>query len=127
MAETSSLYKYGAATQGFLLWGGWGFYLNSKVSFHYGVSAGLVQGIFSFVATLVVVYLLTILFNYFKRFIFKVILPTCLMLVALFSFSFLAHSAAQTPEIIKTILPNLVVSALFCGFTTYKLARGKVH
>ena len=127
MSETTSFYKYAAATQGFLLWGGWGFYVNSKISIRFGISAGLVQGIFSFVATLVVVYFLTKLFNYFDRFLFKMTLPTCLMLAALFSFSVFAHTVAQTPEILKTILPNLVVSGLFCFFTTYKLVNAKTR
>ena len=125
MSETTSFYKYAAATQGLLLWGGWGFYVNSKDSIRYGISAGLVQGIFSFVATLIVVYFLTKLFNYFDHFLLKITLPICLMLTALFLFSFFAHSLAQTPEILKTILPNLVVAGLFCCFTIYKLIRAK--
>jgi len=126
-SKTSSLYNFSAASQGFLLWGGWGFYINSKVSLQNGITSGLVQGIFSFIATLVVIEALTKLFNSFDQKFLKFTIPTLVMVTALTIFSVIAHILAGTPEILKTIAPNLFVSTLFCLFTTYKLVHGKAH
>jgi hypothetical protein len=121
------LYNFSTAIQGFLLWGGWGFFINSKVSFMNGITSGLVQGVFSFIATLIVIGVLTKLFNFFDRALFKFIIPTLVMITALTFFSVVAHTLAGTPQILKTIAPNLTVSALFCAFTTYKLINAKDH
>ena len=126
-SRTSTFYNIGAATQGFLLWGSWGFYVNYKVSLVNGITSGLVQGIFSFIATLAVIRALTFLFNLFEMKIMKYIIPTFLMVSALIFLSIIAHTFAGTPEILKTITPNLFVSTLFCIFTTYKLINGKAH
>jgi len=127
MSETSALYKWGAATQGFLLWSGWAFYVNSKVSFMSGIIAGLVQGLFSFFATLLVIALLTKLYNHIQTQHLKLILPPVIMLVCLTTVLVAAHTIAKTPRIIETIVPSLTVAAFFCSFTIYKLAKGKAH
>jgi len=127
MSQTSSFYKYSVAVLGFILWGGWAFYINSKVSLSSGITSGLAQGAFSFVGTFVVIYLLTLLFNYFNERLFKLFIPTLIMVATLIVLSVLVHSLVNTPELIKTIAPNLVVSALFCAFTTYKLSSGEIQ
>ena len=49
------------------------------------------------------------------------------MVAGLIVFSVLAHTIAKTPEILKTIAPNLIVATLFCSFTTYKLINENAH
>ena len=122
-SQTSAFYKYSAATQGCLIWGVWAFYINSKTSLTAGIISGLAQGLFSFIATLLVVAFLTKLFNYFTRPMVKWCLPTLIMVIVLAGVSTLIHVLVGTPEIIKTIFPSLSMATLFCGFTTYKLVQ----
>lgn len=124
MSETSILYKYSAATQGFLLWSCWAFYVNSKVDFWSGIVAGLVQGLFSFFATLIVISLLTRLYNYINSRVLKLIIPPVVIVTCLATTLVIAHTMARTPKIIETIVPSLVVAIFFCSFTIYKLANG---
>jgi len=123
MGTISNLYKYSAATQGFVLWGSWAFYINSQVSTLAGIKAGIVQGLFSFVSTLLVISILSKLYNHFKQPLLKLTLPTLLIVLTLSSILITAHTIANTPEIIKTVTPSLIVAILFCSFTTYKLTK----
>ena len=123
MSETSNLYKYSAAAQGFALWASWAFYINSKVSLSAGITAGLVQGVFSFCSTLIVIALITKLYNHFNHLLLKLVLPTCLMVLMLSFILISAHTLANTPEIFKTVAPSLFIATLFCAFTTYKLKK----
>ena len=127
MNETSTRYKYSAAIQGFLLWSCWAFYVNSKVSISAGLKAGLVQGLFSFFATLVVIYLLTKLYNHFESRLVKLIASPIIMITGLATILVSAHTIAETPKIILTIAPSLFIAILFISFTTYKLANAKAH
>ena len=127
MSETSTRYKYSSAIQGFIIWGCWAFYVNSKVSFSAGIIAGLVQGLFSFSATLVVIHLLTMLYNYFEKHFIKVIVPPIIMIICLTLILVSVHTITETPKIIATVAPSLIVAALFISFTTYKLANAKTH
>lgn len=127
MSEASIRYKYGAAIQGLVLWSCWAFYVNSKVSISAGIRAGIVQGLFSFFATLVVIYLLTKLYNHFESSFLKIIIPPTTMILSLTTILVTAHTIAETPKLVATIAPSLIVAALFCSFTTYKLANAKTH
>ena len=123
MSETSNFYKYSAAVQGFALWASWAFYINSKVSLSAGITAGIIQGVFSFCSTLIVIALITKLYNHFNQLYLKLILPTCLMMCMLSFVQISAHAIANTPEILKTVAPPLFIATLFCAFTTYKLNK----
>ena len=118
-------YKYSSATQALLLWGGWSYYINSKVSVSTGIRSGLAQGLASFFLTLIVVFLVTKLFNYFKFSLLRFVLPTVLVVSMLLTFLLTLHTIVATPEIFKTILPPLSVALIFCAFTTYKLSNQK--
>ncbi len=127
MKETSTRYKYNAAIQGFLLWSCWAFYVNYKVSIFAGIKAGLVQGLFSFFATLIVIFLLTKLYNYFELRVLKLLASPTIMIAGLSTILVSAHIVAETPKILPTIAPSLLVAILFISFTTYKLANAKTH
>ena len=127
MSETSIRYKFSAAIQGFLLWGCWAFYINSKVSFSAGITAGLVQGLFSFFATLVVIFLLTKLYNYFELRCFKLVASPIIMIIGLTIILVSVHKLAETPRLFSTIAPSLIVAIGFISFTTFKLANAKPH
>ena len=127
MNQTSNRYKYSAAIQGFLLWGCWAFYINSQVSLSAGITAGLVQGLFSFVATLVVIILLTKLYNYFQISFLKNVASPIIVIVGLTTILVSTHKIAETPKLLSTITPSLVVAMLFISFTTYKLANAKTQ
>ena len=126
-SKVSARYKYSSAIQGFILWGGWAFYINSNVSFYAGIIAGFVQGMFSFFATLIVIHLLTKLYDFFKAPLVKLIVSPTIMIICLTSILILVHTLTKTQKIIATITPSLIVATLFISFTTYKLANTTAH
>lgn len=123
MSKTSQFYRYSSATQGLALWATWAFYINYNVSLSAAISAAIVQGLFSFFATLAVISLLTKLYNYFDKPILKLVLPPLLMILMLCVVNISAHFLANTPELFKTVAPSLFIATLFCVFTTYKLNK----
>lgn len=123
--KTSNLYKYGSATQGLIFWGCWAFYVNSDDSFWAGFKAGLVQGLFSFLATLVIISALTQLYNYFDRPLNRNILPSIIILLCYTAIIVGSHLIAKTPNILLTVMPSIAIVAIFCSITTYKLASSK--
>jgi len=127
ISKISTRYKYTSAIQGFVIWGCWAFYVNSNVSFSAGIIAGFVQGLFSFFATLIVIHLLTKLYNFFETPLIKFIISPSIMIIGLTSILVLVHTLTQTPKIIATITPSLIVATLFISFTTYKLANTTAH
>ena len=126
-SQTSSFYKYSSATQALAIWGGWSYYVNSKVSVTAGIKSGIAQGVASFFLTLIVVFLVTKVFNYFKLSLLKFSAPTLLVVSMLLTFLVTLHTAVGTPEILKTIIPPLTMAILFCAFTTYKLSNEKAY
>lgn len=122
--KTSALYKYGSATQGFIFWSCWAFFINSSVSFWAGIKAGLVQGSFSFLATLIIISVLTQLYNAFNQPLIKIAVPSFIILLCYSLVIAMSHIIAKTPNILATIAPSIIVVAVFCGITTYKLSRG---
>jgi len=127
LSQTSSFYNYSSAIQALVLWGGWSYYINSKVSVSAGIKSGLAQGVASFFLTLIVVFLVTRFFNYFKISLLKFTVPTLLVVSMLLTFLVSLHTMVGTPEILKTIAPPLTMAVLFCVFTTYKLSNEKAY
>ena len=126
-SETSPFYKYSAATQALFIWGGWSYYVNSRVSIPSGITSGLAQGVASFCLTLIVVFLVTKIFNYFENRFFKVLLPTTIVVCILVIFLLCLHTLVGTPKILQTIAPPLLMALMFCSFTTYKLRCEKAY
>ena len=118
----SKQYNLFSAVAAFLLWGGWAYYINTDNS-HQGFISALVQGCASFLITL---FMIGSVNWFFKRLSggFKQMLLPPLFTVAITScFLIVSHWIAQTPHILETISPALVVAFLFGLYTTYKLRK----
>ncbi|MEE9309682.1 MAG: hypothetical protein V3U64_01555 [Cocleimonas sp.] len=125
MAKTSKTYNIIAATSAFIVWGGWSYYINSLADKNAGIVSGLTQGIASFLMTLLVVLVVTKIYNNVSHDFLKIILPAfitvsgnCILLIAV-------HNLVGTPNILMTIAPSLTVAFIFCIITALNLRQNE--
>lgn len=126
MARVSARYRLFSASSALILWGSWAFYINSAKSQTIGLISGFTQGIASFIITLLVVSVVTTIYNRFPVGMGRLILPAAITVSAIGLCLILIHSAAGTPYILPTIAPSLGVAFLFSMFTSYRLRRAEV-
>ena len=121
---TTRNYNVISAILAFVLWGGWTFYINTKMdSLQHGIISGLTQGVCSFVITLFMTFLIDKQFNYFTNDLAKLCLPPVCTVLLTGSFLILVHHLIGTPSIVYTLAPVLTVAFLFAIFTNLKLYR----
>ena len=112
--KTDRSYNLISAILAFMLWGGWTFYINTKMdSLQHGIISGLTQGICSIDKQ----------FNYFKNDLAKLCLPPICTVLLTGSFLILVHHLIGTPSIVYTLTPVITVAFLFAVFTNLKLYR----
>ena len=122
--KTNSHYNLTSAVLAFLLWGGWSFYINSKIgSLGHGIISGVTQGICSFIITILITFLIDKQFNYFKNDTIKLFLPPICTILLTGSFLTTVHYLIGTPSIIYTLTPILTVAFLFAVVTNLKLYK----
>lgn len=126
MAKTSKTYNLFSATSAFFLWGGWAFYVNSIESSGVGMLSGIAQGLSSFAITLLVVVMVTAIYNRISDPRFKLILPAIITVSCILVVLLLVHTAVGTPHILYTIAPSLSVAFAFCIATAHKLRRSEI-
>lgn len=120
--KTSQRYNLISACFAFLLWGAWTFYINTQQgSLKHGIISGLIQGLCSFIITLLMTFIIEKQFNYFNRLSLKLLLPPVLTVLLTGSFLILVHHLIATPSIVYTLTPVLTVAFLFAVFTNFKL------
>lgn len=120
--KSNRAYNLGAAIFAFLLWGGWSFYINTQHgSLKNGLISGLGQGVFSFVMTLFIVYLIEKQFHYFNHDYAKMLLPLILTVCISASLLVLMHFILGTPSILYTLFPVIIIAFLFALITNTKL------
>ncbi len=123
MAKTSKKYNAYSALFAFVVWGGWAYYINSANGFFTGLISGLAQGTFSCIMTLLIVVIVTKLFNAIHHPLLKIIVPP-IVTVALTAIPLVTmHIIISTPYIIKTITLALLVSFIFCVMTVLNLRK----
>lgn len=107
------------------MWGGWAIYINDYMGLQTQLISGITQGTASFIITLVIVTLVTKIFNFLPdnnlRFIFSPLLTVCITGTSLVT----VHFLVGTPEIIATVTPALCVAFVFSVFTVFKLKNNK--
>ncbi len=123
MAKTSKRYNLYSAFIAFVLWGGWAYYINVTNGFFTGLTSGLVQGTFSFVMTLVIVFIVSKIYNQLNHRALQLLLPPIMTVIGTSIPLVAIHSLMGTPYILKTIAPALSVSFIFCVMTTLNLRR----
>lgn len=121
--RTSPGFRFGSAAIACVMWGGWAWWVNRPAIDDLANAAwisAVTQGIGSFVATLVMVRIVTWLFHHVPR-ATQLILPPGI--TVLFTGSCLAalHQLAGTPDILRTITPAVSVAFFFNVFTAFQL------
>lgn len=120
--KSDRAYNLGAAIFAFFLWGGWSFYINTQFgSLQNGLISGLGQGVFSFIMTLFIVFLIEKQFHYFKHRYAKLILPSMITVCITGCLLILLHLILGTPSILYTLLPVITIAFLFACVTNIKL------
>lgn len=123
VVKSSMRYRATSAVLAFALWGMWAFMVNSAGGVPEGVVSGVVQGTASFVITLIMISIVTRLYNLMADMPFRLFLPSMVTVGCTGACLVGIHMAAGTPEVMKTVSPPLVVAFLYCLFTTIKLDR----
>jgi hypothetical protein len=99
----------GSALAGFAGYGSWGFWVNMSHGWQSGLKAGLTQGSYSFVITLIYSGLIEWMYARTGNKILTTLL--CSLSVILTSYSI--HALVGTPEILATIAPGAVIGSIF--------------
>jgi len=111
--QRSLLSAFGA----FIVYGGWGYYVNSDHALQVSFKAGFVQGSYSFLLTLMMTVLIEAIYSLISRYVktkklskVMTILITCLLI---FSTSWWVNVLAGTPEIFNTVILGYVFGGVF--------------
>ncbi len=123
MTKTTKSYQIFSATFAFILWGGWGYYVNSNHSNFTGLTSGLTQGIISFVLTLSVVYLVTYFYNRIPQKVLRISFPPIAAIMCFSGVSASVHYFADTPHILISMSPSLLMALIFAYLTIYQLEK----
>ena len=124
-ARTSRRFNLVSAILAFVLWGVWAYIVNGGAITGTvrgaPLAAAITQGCGSFIATLIMVSLVTWLYNLLPVNSTRRILPAIITVAITGSCLATAHAIVGTPEIIPTIAPALIVAFSFNLYTTFKL------
>jgi hypothetical protein len=123
LPRTSRLFNFLSALLAFTLWGGWAFYVNGSADFSKGIISGLTQGIASFLITLLMVRLVAWFFNHLPANFLQLPLAALLSVSVTGTYLVGIHLLVDTPEIVYTIAPALVVGFAFCWVTAYEIRK----
>lgn len=114
-----------AAAGGFLIYGGWAFFINYDHGLPAAIKAGFTQGSYSFTLTLTMAFFMEWLFGLSENPKWQFSLTfftTCLLI---YCTSWGVNALAGTPEIFLTILPGAAFSTLYT--LSYTLALFKLR
>ncbi len=114
-----------AATAGFIVYGGWAFFINYDYGLPAALKAGATQGSYSFTLTLSLSFLMEWLFQLSRqpRLQFSLAFITPCLLIYCTSWG--VNVLTGTPEILLTILPGATISTLYT--LSYTLALFKLQ
>lgn len=113
----------GAALAGFLVYGGWAYYVNMSHGEFIGLRSGLLQGGYSFILTFLTTLLMERLYRSFASHRFPALLTVLVTGVLLFTVPCIIHSIAGTPEILMTVLPGFLIGMVYTTLYTLSLRR----
>lgn len=106
----------------FLVWGGWAFYVNDD-SISTRIISGLGQGIISCTLTLLLIKMVTKTYYLLPKERRYLLLPAFIMFIFIGIISSSIHYLINTPNIIQTIAPSVLMSFGFCVMVTLKIRR----
>lgn len=126
LLQNSSIRLWLPPIAGFLGYGAWAFYINYAYGLEVSIRSGLAQGSYSFVVTLVLTAMVEWLFVRLCAIPFGSIIIFLLVVLLLTTLSTSVNILVGTPNILWTILPSLIVSAVYTAlhiFTLHKLRQ----
>lgn len=121
--RSNTIYIVASALFAFFLWGIWAAYVNKDSTLNQRLLSGILQGSLSLVLTVVMVGIVNFFYQQFENSKMKLILPSVLTISCTGTLLSIAHFLANTPNIIRTILPPLCVGLAFCFLTTIKINK----
>ena len=104
-----------AAGLAFLFYGGWAYLVNSGHTQWIALRAGLVQGGYSFLLTLLTTALLEFLYRSLQSVRFRASLTLVICTAFLTGTGCLIHWLIGTPEILYTILPGFILGTAYAA------------
>lgn len=107
----------------FVIWGGWALAANWRSDPAHAAMAGLLQGTFSGILTLLMALAVTALFRRLPDNPLRVLLPALLIVSVSFTLLYLLHSWHQTPALWQTIIPPSSMAFAYCLFLSLRLHR----
>ena len=114
-----------AATAGLVGYGLWAAYANAAHGGETALRAGLVQGSYSFLLTLVMSVATEWIYRWFAGLPLRAMWTIAAVAAALFMTAFAVNAAAGTPEIIATIAPGFAIGTFYTSVYVMALARGQ--
>ncbi|MGK0463366.1 MAG: hypothetical protein ACJA0W_004232 [Candidatus Azotimanducaceae bacterium] len=100
---------------GFIVYGGWGFWVNMSHGTEMGVMAGLIQGSYSFVLTLSMTIVMEYLMRMLAGFPGRQVITVGMVSVGTFAVAYSIQWLNSTPEILLTIIPGFLIGAVYSG------------
>jgi hypothetical protein len=122
MAKTTAKYNFTMAIVAFFFWGGWSYYINTSEQ-NSGLLYGVVQGTISFLMTLIMVYIVTFIFNNIKNKSLRLFSPAFIICSVMTILLTTVHYLIDTPFILYTIAPSIAMAFVFCIITALKLNK----
>lgn len=102
-----------AGTAGFVIYGGWAFFINFDHGLPAALKAGATQGSYSFTLTLIMSFIMEWLFQLSDQPKVKFSLTFFITCLLIYSTSWSINALAGTPEIFLTILPGATFSTIY--------------
>jgi len=115
-----------AAAAGFIVYGGWAYYINFSHGSNAALKALFTQGGYSFTLTLITAFIMEWLFQLSNKPVTRFCLTFFITSLMLYSTSWSINAWAGTPEILWTILPGAIIGTLYTlsyTLTLFKLQR----
>ncbi len=102
-----------AGIAGFVVYGGWAYFVNQPYGTDMGLMAGFTQGSYSFVLTLSTTFLMEHLLLLLAEVPAKRVLTVCATSVITLGTAWLIHFFVGTPEVWLTILPGFAIGTIY--------------
>ncbi|MEM6707426.1 MAG: hypothetical protein AAF648_01445 [Pseudomonadota bacterium] len=112
-----------AGLAGFVVYGGWAYYVNMRYGTMIGLRSGLLQGSYSLVLTFVTTLLMERLYDRFAGLYARRVATIAVTGALLFATPCLIHRLAGTPEILMTVLPGFLIGMVYTSVYVFSLAR----
>jgi len=109
-----------------IVYGSWALYANWDHGLSSAVKASLTQAAMSFFFTAFISSLIEYLFTLSQRLLFRFLLPVFGASALTSSLLVLAHVMVGTPEIVRTILPSIVIGFIYgVGYTILLIYKSR--